>query len=291
MAGPRTVSSPSITALHGASAPPGIADKEPAVGEVLVLCYHAVSAKFPASLSVSPNALREQLSMLVRHGYRGATFSSALSEPHPGMTLAVTFDDAYRSVIELGFPILSELGLPGTVFAPTAYIGTERPMRWPGIDRWHGTAHESELVPCSWSELEMLVDAGWEVGSHTRTHPRLPELPNDELATELRASRQECWERLAVPCHSIAYPYGAVDRRVAQAVGDAGYSFAAELPGSFRTPSAALRWPRVGVYHRDAKWRFWLKTARFSRSLRGTTAWRVLDRTRHARRPLLARHT
>jgi peptidoglycan/xylan/chitin deacetylase (PgdA/CDA1 family) len=255
------------------------------VGEVLVLCYHAVSENFPASLSVSPDALRDQLGTLVRRGYRGATFSGSISEPREGRTLAVTFDDAYRSVFRLALPILAEYGLPGTVFVPTAFVGAERPMGWPGIDRWHGTPHEAELIPCSWPELELLVDAGWEVGSHTRTHPRLPELTDSELIAELSQSRRECEQRLGVPCRSIAYPYGAVNRRVADAVADTGYSFAAELPGSFRTPSAPLRWPRVGVYHRDSRWRFLLKTAGSMNALRGTAAWSVLDRMRNARRP------
>jgi peptidoglycan/xylan/chitin deacetylase (PgdA/CDA1 family) len=254
--------------------------------ELLILCYHAVSDRFPASLSVSPSALREQLITLVRHGYRGATFSDALGRPSEGKTLVVTFDDAYRSVVRLGFPILDELGLPATVFAPTAFIGSERPMSWDGIDRWHETAHEGELIPCSWQELETLVDAGWEIGSHTRTHPRLPELTDVVLASELQGSRRDCEDRLGVPCRSIAYPYGAVDERVADAVAEAGYSFAAELPGSFRMPFASLRWPRVGLYHRDAPWRFRLKTARFTRALRGTPAWGVIDRTRHVRTPL-----
>jgi peptidoglycan/xylan/chitin deacetylase (PgdA/CDA1 family) len=255
--------------------------------ELLILCYHAVSDRFPASLSVSPRALADQLRTLVRRGFRGATFSAALGESREGKTLVVTFDDAYRSVVRLGFPILEELGLPATVFAPTACIGTERPMRWDGIDRWHQTTHAAELIPCSWQELEMLVEAGWEVGSHTRTHPRLPELTDAVLANELQGSRRDCERRLGVPCRSIAYPYGAVDERVAGAVADAGYSFAAELHGSFRMPFESLRSPRVGLYHRDAPWRFRLKTARLTRGLRGTAAWAVLDRTRHVGAPLV----
>ena len=254
------------------------------MGEVLVLCYHAVSERFPASLSVSPDAFRDQLGMLVRRGYRGETFSSAIGRPPDGRVLAVTFDDAYRSVVRRALPILAEYGLPATVFVPTAYIGVDGPMHWPGIDRWHGTPHEAELVPCSWPELEQLVEAGWEVGSHTRTHPRLPELPDGELMTELSESRRECEERLGIPCRSVAYPYGAVDRRVVDAVAAAGYSFAAELPGSFRGPPVPLRWPRVGIYHRDSRLRFQLKTARFMRGLRGTAAWSIVDGAREARR-------
>src|SRR5262245_61352771 len=154
----------------GPSRPAARSGGDAGMAELLILCYHAVSEKFPASLSVSPHALREQLRTLVRRGYRGATFSGALAQTQAGKTLVVTFDDAYRSVLSLGLPILAELGLPATVFAPTAYIGTERPMGWDGIARWHQTPHEDELLPCSWHELEKLVNAGWEVGSHTRTH-------------------------------------------------------------------------------------------------------------------------
>ena len=31
------------------------------MGELLILCYHAVSEKFPASMSLSPSAFRDQL--------------------------------------------------------------------------------------------------------------------------------------------------------------------------------------------------------------------------------------
>ena len=56
--------------------------------------------------------------------------------------MAITFDDGYRSVLELALPILEELGVPATLFVPTDYIGSERPMSWPGIERWTGGQHE-----------------------------------------------------------------------------------------------------------------------------------------------------
>ena len=55
----------------------------------------------------------------MRRGYRGATFEDAVSAPPARRTLAVTFDDAYLSVLELGKPILDRLGLVATVFVPT----------------------------------------------------------------------------------------------------------------------------------------------------------------------------
>jgi peptidoglycan/xylan/chitin deacetylase (PgdA/CDA1 family) len=244
------------------------------VSDVLVLCYHAVSEDWPASLAVTPGRLRAQLAILVRRGYDGATFTEAVGRDDGRNRLAVTFDDAYRSVFELARPILAELGLPGTVFAPTAHIGGERPMGWPGIDHWLGGPHERELVPMSWPELSTLRQEGWEVGSHTVTHPRLPELDADSLRVELEESRAECGRRVGSPCLSIAYPYGDASPRVADAARAAGYAAGGAFAGRVRRPHALL-WPRVGIYRHDTEARFRMKVSPAMRHLRGSPAWRA----------------
>lgn len=238
---------------------------------VLVLCYHAVSETWDARLSVTPERLERQLESLVRRGYRGATFSDAVSRPPAARTLAVTFDDAYRSVLELAFPVLERLDLPGTVFVPTRFAGCEEPMTWPGINGWLDGPHEHELYPLDWEQLGALIEAGWEVGSHTASHPKLTELDDESLATELGESKATCEDALGAPCTSIAYPYGDVGARVVQATREAGYSFGAALPPAFHAPRA-LEWPRVGVYHADGMWRFRLKSCRPGRSLRSSAA-------------------
>ena len=237
------------------------------MADVLVLCYHAVSERWPADLAVTPGALEEQLTDLVGRGYRGATFREAMESPPARRTVAVTFDDAYRSVAELALPILDRLGLPGTVFVPTDFPGSSGPMAWPGIDGWLGGPHEHELVGLSWPELERLADAGWEVGSHTCSHPRLTRLDGAALARELRESRAECEARIGEPCLSLAYPYGDVDARVAAAARDAGYRFAAGLPEG-RYVRDPLAWPRVGVYAGDSLARFRRQTSPSTRRLK-----------------------
>jgi peptidoglycan/xylan/chitin deacetylase (PgdA/CDA1 family) len=251
-----------------------------------VLCYHAVSRLWPADLAIRPAQLERQLSMLLEHGYRGATFHQAVHSPPASKVMAVTFDDAYRSVIELGLPVLSRLGLPATVFVPTAFAGVAEPMSWPGIDGWLAGPHEAELMAMSWSELSTLAAAGWEIGSHTQTHPRLVDLDDADLAEELVASRRECESRLGLPCRSLAYPYGAEDDRVVRAAEEAGYSAAGTLPDS-RHPASPLRWPRIGVYQADEGLRFRVKTSPLMLRIRANgrlrvppTAWRV---ARHLR--------
>ena len=81
-----------------------------------------------------------------------------------------------------------------------------------GVDtRW-----ESELAVMGWGELARLAEVGWEIGSHTRTHPGLPRLDDEPLRDELEGSRAEVEEHLGRPCRSLAYPYGDLDGRVAE---------------------------------------------------------------------------
>ncbi len=221
------------------------------MNELLVLCYHGISETWPASTSVRPDDFERQLSAFVRRGYAGATLSDALTTSHSEKTLVVTFDDAHRSVLELAAPTMARLGIPGTVYVPTGYADSDRPMGWDGYDMWLGTEHEDELLCMSWDDLRGLRAAGWEIGAHTRTHPRLSRLKDEEIAAEITHSRQDCEENMGVPCTSIAYPYSDYDERAVRAAGDAGYRFAVTVP---RGPRAALplEWPRVGVYNGES---------------------------------------
>jgi peptidoglycan/xylan/chitin deacetylase (PgdA/CDA1 family) len=238
----------------------------------MVLCYHAVSPTWTATLSVTPDALERQLTWLTRHGWHGTTFRAALLAPTAERTLAVTFDDAFASVLELAHPILASLGLPATVFAPTAFAATGQPLRWSGIEHWAQTPSAPELRCLTWGALGQLAQEGWEVGSHTRTHPHLPSLTGEELHTELAESRSEISERLGSECTSLAYPYGDADLRVAKAAEAAGYTVGASMSSHLEW-LGVLRWPRLGIYHVDTLGRFKLKTTRGMRWVRSSRLW------------------
>jgi peptidoglycan/xylan/chitin deacetylase (PgdA/CDA1 family) len=222
--------------------------------------------------------LRDQLEMLIRHGYVGATFGDVIRGDITAKTVAVTFDDGFRSVFKHAFPVLSELGLRGTVFVPAGLIGLGVPMSWPGIDRWAGTEWEDELMPASWDELRQLRDAGWEIASHTWSHACLPDLNDDALATELGRSRERVAAEMGEPCETLAYPYGEYDSRVQAMAREAGYAAGATMhPG----PDLPYAWPRIGVYSMDEGFRYRLKASPAVRRLRGSRFGQVLERRRH----------
>jgi peptidoglycan/xylan/chitin deacetylase (PgdA/CDA1 family) len=234
------------------------------MSDLVVLCYHGVSDSWPAGTTVRPAELEKQLADFVRRGYRGATFAEALTNPPAERTLVVTFDDAHVSVGEVAAPILADFGIPATVYVPTEYPDSGRPMGWDGYDMWLGTEHEPELACMGWDRLRELIASGWELGSHTCSHPRLSQLGEAEITTELTESKRVLEERIAAPCLSFAYPYGDFDERAVGAARDAGYRFAATIP---REPEAPLplRWPRVGVYNGEnaARIRWRARSRRF----------------------------
>ncbi len=244
----------------------------------LVLCYHAVSDTWPCTLATSPRRLEAQVRGLLAKGYEPMTFVEAVKGDAAAKALAVTFDDACRSVFELALPILRDLGVPATVYVPTAFVGSSVPMNWPGVDQWIGTAHEHELLCMSWEQLDELAGEGWEIGSHTRTHPKLTALDDAALAEELAASRELLAERMG-DGRTLAFPYGDNDRRVQAAARETGYEAAAGLrPG----PGSRWNWPRVGVYPADDRRRFRFKVNPVVRRARGSLLGGALYSARQA---------
>jgi peptidoglycan/xylan/chitin deacetylase (PgdA/CDA1 family) len=239
------------------------------VSELLVLCYHAISPTWSASLSVTPDAFERQISNLVRRGWTAATFTEVVRRTPEGKTVVLTFDDAFASVKTYALPVLRQLGVKATVFAPTDYISRQAPLAWPGLEHWERSPDANELTAMTWDDLGELAELGWEIGSHSRTHPFLTSLDDDALAMELRESREECATRIGRPVTAIAYPYGDVDDRVQERTRHAGYEAAAALAWPSPKPNR-YRYPRIGVYHKDSWLRFRFKVSSWSRSTYGS---------------------
>jgi peptidoglycan/xylan/chitin deacetylase (PgdA/CDA1 family) len=211
-----------------------------------------------------------QLELLSSRGYVGLTFRECErrreSGTLPKRSAVVTFDDGYASVLRAK-PVLDAVGFPATVFVVTQFIESGEPLSWPGVDHM-ATVNASEMQPFRWSQLEELATSGWEVGSHTVTHPRLPELDDTDVLHELVDSRQAIVDHLGA-CDSLAYPYGAADTRVAAAARRAGYTGACTLSVSHRVDERYLR-ARVGIYGHDHGLRLRAKVSPTVRRLRRT---------------------
>jgi peptidoglycan/xylan/chitin deacetylase (PgdA/CDA1 family) len=245
----------------------------------LILCYHAISTSWKTSLAVPLERLEVQLRRFAARGYAGLTFAEAERRRQAGTlppkTLVVTFDDAFAS-IATARPILRELGYPASVFVVGDFLESPRPLEWPGIEHWKETEHRSELRALSEPELLELQDEGWEIGSHTMSHPPLPDLDDDDCLRELVRSRELVAERFGA-CSSVAYPYGRADARVASLAARAGYAGGCTLTYS-HVVDEPLRRPRVAVSGTDLGPREWAKLAPITVRLRRSPFASLLGR-------------
>jgi peptidoglycan/xylan/chitin deacetylase (PgdA/CDA1 family) len=66
----------------------------------------------------------------------------------------------------------------------------------------------------SWAQLKEMEQAGWDVQSHTHSHPNLTQIDDSSLFGELAYSQLLLRQRLGVEANYIATPFGEFDERV-----------------------------------------------------------------------------
>jgi peptidoglycan/xylan/chitin deacetylase (PgdA/CDA1 family) len=90
----------------------------------------------------------------------------------------------------------------------------------------------------NWSQIQQLVEAGHEIGSHSQTHEILPLLDDSELRHEVVKSKRMIEGRLNRPVRSFCYPNGDADDRVIDMVKSAGYACAVGVDNGTNGQSA-----------------------------------------------------
>lgn len=190
-----------------------------------VLYTHEVPSQF---------SLRRFLTSLTASGYQPSTLASVnaamsgAAEPPRGC-MVLTFDDGLLSQFLNALPVLADMGLPAVFFALPGFND--------GVHRYMGAA-----------ELQALANAGLEVEAHTCNHPNLPRLGRlnlDAMFAEVQDCKHILESITGQPVDYLAYPFGAWDLTVLDAVSRVGYraAFATRQSAvlSYETPYALPR--------------------------------------------------
>jgi peptidoglycan/xylan/chitin deacetylase (PgdA/CDA1 family) len=201
---------------------------------VPILMYHAIrtapaDARLP-SLFVRPRLFAAQVRALRQAGYHAVTLQRVWDAWHGDATLprrpiVLSFDDGYPSQVGIALPVLRREGWPGVLNLTLKYL-----------DQLGGA-----------SAVRQLIDAGWEIDAHTRTHPDLTRVTDSRLVDEVQATRTEIADRFGIAANFFCYPGGAYDTRVVAAVRQAGYLAATTTHMGFATPGSPFTLKRVTV--------------------------------------------
>jgi peptidoglycan/xylan/chitin deacetylase (PgdA/CDA1 family) len=235
-----------------------------------ILTYHSIDDSGSA-ISITLDVFKEHVHWMSQRQVHIVSLDELLATDvkDPADTVAITFDDGFANFMQAA-ELLTHHGLPVTLFVVTGRVG--------GTNAWGGRAEPGipTLPLLGWSELEHLVGNSLAIGVHTRTHARLTTLPSAAVEDEMDGCSEELRARLGVGGSYLAYPYGAVDDRVAKL---AASRFAGALTTRFSplTDDDPRMWlPRLDMYYfrQPGVIRSW-GTARFARRL-----WSVRARRR-----------
>lgn len=178
-----------------------------------ILAYHSVGQLDWGVNDVSPRRFRRHLDLALQLGYRFVPAAQIAATGGGPMDLAVTFDDAARSVSTQAAPILRDYGIPFTVFAVTDWSDGK-------VDHFVGKV-------MTWRELADLAASGVEIGSHSVTHSDFGVLSPERCEQELEESRRIIQDRLGFTPEAFAIPLGQSGNwsaAAARAARKAGYA-------------------------------------------------------------------
>lgn len=176
------------------------------------LLYHKVTPRWDAGVGwTTPRQFERQMAALMEAGWR---LGSWREESDREREFLIGFDDGYDCLLDTVLPILSRYGWTAAVFLPTNWIGRE--------NDWDHQFFNRKFRHLDWEGVRRLADAGWEIGSHGRTHRDLTSLTEAELTEELTGSRLDIIDRVG-RCEAISFPFRRFGERELRLAREAGY--------------------------------------------------------------------
>jgi peptidoglycan/xylan/chitin deacetylase (PgdA/CDA1 family) len=181
----------------------------PGLVEIPILLYHHVEHSPDSTIySIDIQLFESQMELLSQLGYRTIThmqlrqaiYEGALLPPKP---ILITFDDGHVDNYINAFPIMQTYGLTGTIYIVANRLDSDGFL--------------------SVDQLNDMINATWEVGSHSMTHADLVTLQPEELRVEILDSRLLLEDRLGVEVRSFAFPYGSFNEEIIGKIQNYGY--------------------------------------------------------------------
>ena len=196
----------------------GIAEASAAVRSISIpapsyriLMYHSIGGEALGDklgiFGVTPHRFRQHMASLARDTSLRVVGLDAMHLESTTDCMSITFDDGYKDNLYAAAPILAEYAFPFTVFVSGGFVRPDS---------------RQFLSPSELRELASLPNV--TIGAHGLTHVALTTCDERGLKNELFSSKSFLEDVIGKPVSTMAYPYGAVNRRVRDAVELAGYT-------------------------------------------------------------------
>lgn len=202
--------------------------------EVPILMYHYIrnaenESQLGKNLSVSPKNFDSQIKWLKDNDYK-ALKAADLADPdkkelskivfEKKKPIVITFDDGYEDAYTNAYSVLQKYQMTATFYIIRDYVGRPEYMNQ--------------------SQIDQLEKDGYEIGSHTLSHPDLTKLTPTEAQKQISDSKENAL--------TFCYPAGKYDATTVKLVQEAGYLAAVTThSGIADQNSNILELPRVRI--------------------------------------------
>ena len=201
--------------------------------DVTILLYHRVADDGPSSTRVSPAQFEAHLDFIAASGYRVLPLRQLLAGIYdqgelPERAVAITFDDAYRSVGEVAYPLLRARNMPFTIFVATDVVDS------------------NAAAFLNWTQLIALAnDPSVTFGGHSLSHAHLESLPIVQRAQQIERNIHALQMRLGDNVINVfAYPYGEYSLNTEALLDARGLYGLAQQSGAVSAEVSKTRIPR-----------------------------------------------
>jgi hypothetical protein len=181
---------------------------------VVILFHHLVSDR-PHQGGMPTELFLKQVRFLKRH-YRITTLNEGVEALEAKRVkepiVVLTMDDGYRDNFLCLRAVTEEENIPVSLFISSDYMSAER-----------GFEHDkkwqlSNFFPLTWEQLKYLSRAGFEIGSHTRSHFNCGSTDRAALEREIVGSKADLERQLGQPVEYFAFPWGQPENMSPEAV-------------------------------------------------------------------------
>lgn len=213
-----------------------------------ILMYHQVSDEVHPryrEYSVTTEIFGRQMSLLRMLNYETINLDRLHDCKEgkadlPRKPIIITFDDALEDAIDTSAPILEKFGFTAVFYVTTGYVGEKSDWMIPEVNVAFRVA--------DWTKIKNLDSLGFELGSHSVTHPHLNEVPADECLREMTGSRLALEDALGHEIRHMAYPHGAFNKSVRDLAHESGYYTATTCEPTFaKISDDFLSLPRFNI--------------------------------------------
>lgn len=216
--------------------------------EIPIFVYHRFGPVVADSMTVTTPVFVSQLKYLQENGYtvislrQFVAYRLGYAPSLPPCSVAITVDDAHRSVYTHMLPLVRQYRIPVTLFV-------------------YPSAVSNAPYALTWEQLRELKESGlFDIQSHSYWHPnfkteknRLSHQQYEQLVElQLTKSKATLEKNLSIHVDMLAWPFGIYDDELMKKAAEAGYVAALTLERRHaRGSDPLLALPRYLMTERD----------------------------------------